>query len=206
MLFDLYWFIHCPGILCSWAVSNKVEAKRVRLLSTLVYDSVINMKKSTTAVPWIQTIKVQVPWYTGKNAKDFRVLRNADGVPLDVVDPKRHEFWNGLRTLCESTGVIFVAPQSTYGPHAYCLRCDEIFERKRRTARFCEECRLSHDRRKEQDPLYEKQNRIRAREGMDKLRHPEKYGNYKSQNRKGRTKRKKEKSSVTADDIAVDFF
>jgi hypothetical protein len=146
-------------------------------------DSMINMKKEV-GVLWIETIRVQVPWYMGKREKDFRVLRNEAGVPLDVVDPNFTKFWGGLRALCESTGVKLVHSKVRYREMVpmNCRRCGEFFFAKRTTAQFCEECRVSHDRRKEEDPLYEEKNRDRARKGMERYRH----GSTKSQNRKGR--------------------
>jgi hypothetical protein len=161
-----------------------------------VRDRVINMKRPTKRQKkakqlkrgHIQSLKVEFrwsgrPWYVGKGKK-FRVVTEG-GIPRDVADlPKLYE---GFRVAFAAIGAKLEENDPTFKWIA-CKRCGTGFEPMRTTARFCETCRVSHDRRKEEDPRYERENRKRAQAGMKLLRDSRrrKGGQFISQNRKGR--------------------
>jgi hypothetical protein len=115
------------------------------------------------------------------------------GVPRDIRDIPT--LYSGIYAALASIGATPIEPPRTFSLVRECMRCERLFKAKRQSARFCEECRSSYDRRKEQ-PGYQQLNRARAKKGMKRHRHPEKYGFTKSQNRKGRRKNKTRKQST----------
>jgi hypothetical protein len=127
-------------------------------------------------------------WHT----KDGSTITE-NGVPRDV----HHigTLYSGIYAALASVGATLVEPPCLLSLVRACERCKGLFKAARQSARFCEDCRSSYDRRKEQ-PGYPQLNRDRAREGMERYRHPEEYGFTKSQNRNGRKKNKPRQQSM----------
>jgi hypothetical protein len=158
---------------------------------------------------FVETIRVEVPWYEVKGqikrrdrVEDFRVLRDQNGVPLDLLNVPT--LVKGLTAACEAVGAKYLGfeGKSSRSPFNICERCGGLFRAERPTrARFCKNClafRASHEGRKQLDPDYEETNRKRVSEWREQNRkrmekateNPDKFAVPKSQNRNGRSKNK----------------
>jgi hypothetical protein len=117
-----------------------------------------------------------------------------NGVPRDIHD--LGTLWSGVNAALASIGATAVRRPPVFSLVRECQRCEALFKAMRQSARLCEECRSSYARRKEQ-PGYPEKNRERAKVGMYRFRHPEKYGFTKSQNRVGRKKTTSRQQSIS---------
>jgi len=132
---------------------------------------------------YISIYEVEVPWYEAKGqikrsdrVKDFRVLRDKDGIPLDIGPNGLPKLIVGLRAACEAVGARLVERGGKPAPLHFCEGCDVIFHAKTKRARYCEEClatRASHKGRKEIYPDYADKNRERVRKSRQKKKDQE---------------------------------
>ena len=114
------------------------------------------------------------PW----NEKDGTPILAPSGLPRDVEDWGR--LTSTLGRVEKQLRAAFLALGATDfrmsapcqpGRMRECRRCNELFDVKRSTARYCANCRDSY-KRKAEDPKFVEENRKRAREGMRKVRDP----------------------------------
>jgi hypothetical protein len=106
------------------------------------------------------------PWYVLRNGK--RVTVKEGGFPCDVIDfPK---LYAGFEAAFASIGATLIKYEPPKEIIKSCQRCGKKFYPQRNTARFCKDCRVSHERRLEENPEYGELNRQRARAGMGQLR------------------------------------
>ena len=151
------------------------------MLNMILYKEAKKVAKEDEATERLELeFRPAKAWHT----KDGSTITE-NGVPRDI----HHvgTLYKGIRAALGSIGATLVEQPRLLSLVRECERCERLFKAARQSGRFCEDCRSSYDRRKEQ-PGYPKLNRERAKKGMERIRHPEKYGVTKSQNRKGRKK------------------
>ena len=160
------------------------------MLNMTLYKEAKNVAKEDEATEKLELeFRPAKAWHT----KDGSTITER-GVPRDIGDIPT--LYSGIYKALASIGATLIERPRTFSLVRHCMRCESVFKAKRQSARFCEDCRSSYDRRKEQ-PGYQQLNRERAKEGMKRHRHPEKYGFTKSQNRKGRRTNKPTQQSMS---------